>query len=162
MATLLISIDRRKSFEEAEENVNLALEFQTEYPEIVVGIDFSGDARVNRFEDFFPILSKAQNQGLKISLHFAEENEESEMEFVLSHFKPNRFGHCTFVYPNFWQKFSDLNIPAELCLTSNVKCGSVKSYQDHHVKHFSVSKLKIVLCYEKPKMAVILSCSSLR
>ena len=45
-AGLLISVDRRKSLEEAEENVLLAIEFHKSHPEIVLGVDLSGDGNV--------------------------------------------------------------------------------------------------------------------
>lgn len=157
-AKILISVDRRKSVDEANENVSLALEFHQEYPDIVVGVDLSGDARVNKLQDFYPVLIKAKEKGLKIAMHFAEENNPSEIDFVLSEatFKPDRLGHCTHVYP-FWSKFVELQIPTEICLTSNVKCGSVQSYQDHHLKKFHESNLPFCICTDDKG---VFKCSS--
>ena len=118
------SIDRRKSIEEANENVNLAIELRNKYPDVIVGVDLSGDARVNSLKDYYPSLQKAQENGLKVALHFAEENNPSEIEFVLNScstgtFKPDRVGHCTHVIPYFLSQFADLKIPSEICLSSN-------------------------------------------
>ena len=150
-ATVLVSIDRRKSVEEAEENVELALALKKEFPALVVGVDLSGDARVNQLQDYIEALQKAQTNGLKVSLHFAEVANGAEIEFVLnSPFKPDRVGHCTFITKSqsslIWQKFCQWNVPSEICLTSNVKCQSVESYQSHHLKEFHDSKLPICIC----------------
>ena len=123
-ATLLVSIDRRKSIEEANENVNLAIELRNKYPDVIVGVDLSGDARVNSLKEYYPSLLKAKENGLKVALHFAEENNPSEIEFVLNScstgtFKPDRVGHCTHVNPDFLSQFADLKIPSEICLSSN-------------------------------------------
>ena len=158
-ATLLVSIDRRKSTEEAEENVKLAIELRNIYPDVIVGVDLSGDARVNDLKDYYPYLQMAKENDLKVSLHFAEENNHSEIEFVLNFatFKPDRVGHCTFVSPDFVKLFADQNIPSEICLTSNVKCGSVKSYENHHLKEFHEKKLPFCICTDDKG---VFSCSS--
>ena len=91
---------------------------------MIVGVDLSGDARVNSLKEYYPSLQKAKENGLKVALHFAEENNPSEIEFVLNScttgtFKPDRVGHCTHVIPDFLSKFVDLKIPSEICLSSN-------------------------------------------
>ena len=158
-ASLLVSIDRRKSLAEAKENLNVAKDFHEKYPEIVVGIDLSGDARVNDLQDYYQFLEEAQKNGLKVSLHFGEENNETEIKFVLDHpkFKPERLGHCTYAFPNFAEKFEAFGIPSELCLTSNVKCGSVTSYGDHHVKEMFQKGLPFCICTDDKG---VFSCSS--
>ena len=108
--------------------MKLAIEFHEKDPKIVLGIDLSGDARVNDLKDYVPILQKGVHHGLKISLHFAEIKNDDEVSFILNHdaFRPDRMGHCTFIHPNSggskenWNKFLELKIPAEICLTSNV------------------------------------------
>lgn len=67
---LLISIDRRKSLQEAAENVNLAIQFHEKYPDIVVGLDLSGNPHVGNFKDFANIMDKARMLNLKVSTTF--------------------------------------------------------------------------------------------
>ena len=102
----------------------MAIELRNKYPDVIVGVDLSGDARVNSLKEYYPSLQKAKENGLKVALHFAEENNPSEIEFVLNScstgtFKPDRVGHCTHVIPDFLSKFVDLKIPSEICLSSN-------------------------------------------
>ena len=118
------------------------------HPDVIVGVDLSGDARVNTLKDYYPSLIKAKEKGLKVALHFAEENNEAEIDFVLDCevFKPDRVGHCTFVTSKFLTKFVELKIPSEICLSSNVKCGSVKCYESHHLKSFYEKNLPLCIC----------------
>lgn len=44
-----MSIDRRQSIKEAEETVDLAIEFQEQFNGLVVGIDLSGDPSVSYY-----------------------------------------------------------------------------------------------------------------
>ena len=69
----LVSVDRRRSLEDAVENINLAVEFANLYPDIVVGVDFSGDPiKKGDAKEFVPLLKKAKARGLFISVHMAE------------------------------------------------------------------------------------------
>ncbi len=156
---LLISIDRRKSIEDADENVELAVEYNKSDPDVVVGVDLSGDARINELDHYYPALLKAKSHGLKVSLHFAEENREAEAEFVLKNAQliPDRLGHCTYVPPTLWSVFRELAVPAEICLTSNVKCGSVSGYDQHHLKIFHENELPFCICTDDKG---VFSCSS--
>ena len=164
-AKLLVSIDRRKSVEEANENLNLALEVHKGNPNAIVGIDLSGDARVNDLKDYVQVLRRAQNHGMKIALHLAEVDNNEEIEYILNHpnFKPDRVGHCTFIHPktggceSTWTKFCQWNVPTEICLTSNIKCKSVESYSEHHLSSFYNESLPLCICTDDKGA---FSCSS--
>ena len=44
----LLSIDRRQSVSEAEDTVELAIEYKDKYDGLVVGVDLSGDPKVRK------------------------------------------------------------------------------------------------------------------
>ena len=67
---LILSIDRRETSEQAHETVDLAIGLHKQQQ--VVGIDLSGDPVLNSWQDWLPALRKAQQAGLKITLHAAE------------------------------------------------------------------------------------------
>ena len=154
VAKLLISIDRRKSIKEAEENVDLAIKLKKKYPDIVVGIDFSGDARVGNAADFIPSLLRSQAYGLKVTIHVAEVPNQGEVEaFLGGKIRPDRIGHGTCIHPNseggsskLWKMLKDGRIPVEVCLTSNVLCKSVKKYEDHHIQQLMEDELDFLPC----------------
>ncbi|KAG8232061.1 hypothetical protein J437_LFUL012012 [Ladona fulva] len=134
---LIISIDRKRGKEQAEENLELAVEAKKDHPGIVTGIDFSGLPGAGDIDDFLPILEKARSCGFPLSVHCAEIPDERETEKILR-IKPERLGHGTCIHPDaggsdkLWNLLLDYSIPIELCMTSNVKTGTVVKYENHH------------------------------
>jgi hypothetical protein len=55
----LLSIDRRQSVSEAEDTVELAIEYKEKYNGLVVGVDLSGDPKVR---NIFSYLNKLLNK----------------------------------------------------------------------------------------------------
>ena len=101
-------------------------------------------------------MKRASENGLKVTAHFAEVPNEPEVEFLLKNqgdFIPDRFGHVTCIHPDFnggseklWELFKSLKVPSELCLTSNVLCKSVESYDKVRFWCFGCH-LKITIFY---------------
>ncbi|TMW52276.1 hypothetical protein DOY81_002609 [Sarcophaga bullata] len=142
---LLLSIDRSQSIESAEEIVMLAGEFKIDYPDIIIGIDFSGNPNKGKFKDFQNVLQEVKNSHLKLAVHCAEIANHQEAQEMLD-FGFERCGHGTFLTNEQLQQCLEKNITIECCLTSNVKCGTVKSYDDHHFKQIFQNGVKAVLC----------------
>lgn len=154
-ARYLVSFDRRKPVSDAEENLALVEEFKDKYPGLIVGVELSGDARQGDARDFKPVMKKATEMGLKVSMHFAEVPNDDEIRDFLfdANWRPDRVGHSTCLHPScaggsqeFWAQFKSLNVPSEMCLTSNVNCKSVESYDGHHVKHFYKENVPFSIC----------------
>ncbi|XP_076276240.1 adenosine deaminase-like protein [Lasioglossum baleicum] len=135
---LLVSINRKQGYRAAEENIELAIDYFKKYPQYVVGLDLSGDPMAG--DAFLELLKKARNAGLKIAAHCAEVSNEVETKDILE-FKPDRLGHCTCIHPNLhgsdklFNMLTESKIPVELCLTSNVQCKTVPSYESHQFKY---------------------------
>ena len=77
---LLLSIDRRRSLDVAQETLALYLQIRDQSPfgYLLGGIDFSGDARSNDAVTFIPVMKKAQDHGIKLAVHLAEIPNEKE------------------------------------------------------------------------------------
>lgn len=148
----IVAIDRRNTVEYAEDTVNLAIEFADSTGGLVVGVDLSGDGTVNDARNFLPVLKKAKDAGLKLSLHLAEVSGLEDETSALLDLKPDRIGHGTFIHPEsggsdeLLTKVQQHQIPIELCLTSNIKGQIVSSYADHHMKHWYDIGHPICLC----------------
>ena len=95
----LVSVDRGRSLEDAVENIDLAVEFARLYPDIVVGVDFSGDPTKGDAKEFVPLLKKAKARGLFISVHMAETNNLEDRKTLLAA-EPDRT--CFFRPSKFW------------------------------------------------------------
>lgn len=153
LVKLLPSIDRSKGVLEGEENVTLAIELAALYPGLIVGIDLSGNPFGTKFGDFVPSLRRARDHGFRLALHCGEFDDEQEVKEMFD-LGVDRIGHGTFITGtleidskitkdsslltrpllaggnlNFAARY---RIPFECCLTSNVKCKTVPSYEDHH------------------------------
>eukprot|EP01126_Amoeba_proteus_P053840 TRINITY_DN6582_c0_g1_i18.p1 TRINITY_DN6582_c0_g1~~TRINITY_DN6582_c0_g1_i18.p1 ORF type:complete len:199 (+),score=38.83 TRINITY_DN6582_c0_g1_i18:304-900(+) len=89
-AKLLLSVDRSRSLEDAQETIQLAGKFYVDgkdNPEdrVVVGLDFSGNPTIGSFEKFLDIFSRAREEyQIPISLHFAEVQNDDESEVFFS------------------------------------------------------------------------------
>lgn len=143
---LLLSIDRSKRVAEAEETVNIALQLQDTYKDVISGIDLSGNPKLGNFAPFIPVLEKARKNGLKLALHCAEIRNPEEIDQMIK-FGMERCGHGTFLDELQLNEIYKKNIAIECCLTSNVKCSTVESYNDHHFKDiFKSQKAPVILC----------------
>ncbi|CEG83037.1 hypothetical protein RMATCC62417_17014 [Rhizopus microsporus] len=140
---LIISIDRRNTLEEANEAVNLALAFRSKG---VVGVDLCGDVKKGSFDALKPAFDRAKEHGFPVTLHFNEVVENlSEAPSMLA-FKPHRLGHAT-ILDDFCRKtVYESHVPVEICMTSNLLCKTVKTFQDHHIKELMDDRHPFILC----------------
>lgn len=96
LVKLIVSINRRESLESSMENVDLAIKYAKLHPNIICGVDLSGDPTQKTFTDFMPLLTKAKDNGLKLALHCGEIDNESEIADMLN-FGMDRLGHGTYI-----------------------------------------------------------------
>ncbi|EFA07116.1 adenosine deaminase-like protein [Tribolium castaneum] len=141
---LLLSIDRSNNLK-VEENMEVIIKMKEKYPHVIKGVDFSGNPYVGGFNP--KLFQKARDSGLFVTLHCAEIKNDKEVEEILK-FRPDRIGHGTFLLSNdhIWKLYLDTNIPLECCLTSNVACGTTKSYKEHHLQEWIKNSLPFTLC----------------
>lgn len=142
---LLLSIDRAQSVPSAEEIVDLAVGFSKEYPDILKGVDLSGNPNKGKFADFLNVLSKAKQSNLYLALHCAEVHNSEESQQMID-FGFQRCGHGTFLSDSQLRQCQEKSITIECCLTSNVKCATVASYDSHHFKHIFERGINAVIC----------------
>uniref|UniRef100_A0A336KYI6 CSON000934 protein n=1 Tax=Culicoides sonorensis TaxID=179676 RepID=A0A336KYI6_CULSO len=146
---LEIRINRADGPEAAKENLDVTLKLMQKYPDIIKGMDLSGDPLKYTFRDFISVFTEARNSGLGIALHAAEVQEKYEDVTDILEFGPDRIGHGTFIEESGiknWQTLVSKKIPIECCLTSNVKCGTVKNYDDHHFKKLFEMGHPVTIC----------------
>ncbi|RPB15876.1 adenosine/AMP deaminase family protein [Morchella conica CCBAS932] len=144
---LLLSVDRRDSFQKALECIDLAIRYKYRG---VVGVDLCGDPMKGDVTIFREVFSKAQENGLGVTLHFAEAAKTSNDEelLVLLSFKPDRIGHVIHVSDAIRAKISRRKLALELCISCNVHAKMITgSFQDHHFRDWWVEKqCPLILC----------------
>ena len=144
---LLLSINRRVSPAAAQRVIDLALRFRDETfatattsntalpaaaGAAVVGIDFCGDCYANTFAEFVPALRRAKDNGLPVTLHMGEKQDDAEVQQMVA-FGPDRVGHCVFVSDSAREALRTRQVPVEVCITSNMLTGGLTEAKDHHV-----------------------------
>lgn len=96
LVKLIVSVNRREPLQASMENIDLAIKYAKLYPNIVRGVDLSGDPAHKTFVDFVPLLQKAKEHGLKLALHCGEIDNQSEIADMLQ-FGMDRLGHGTYI-----------------------------------------------------------------
>lgn len=83
---------------EGEKNYQLFSKLRNKYPDIVVGMDLSGNAERGKFSDYLGLFERAREEGFRFAIHCAESMDEQEildkLEFMT---EDDRIGHGTFI-----------------------------------------------------------------
>ena len=148
---LILAIDNVKGFDEGEETVNLAIdickEMKDECP--IVGIDFAPRPSTlkgtGHLDVYGVLLKKARYNGLKITIHFAEYQNDLENIMTLN-FKPDRLGHSVYLSSKDWESIQKMRIPIEACPTSNLFTRSVNAYENHPFGKWFKSGHPVTIC----------------
>lgn len=148
LVKLIPSIDRSKGVQVAEENVELTKKIREKYPDLIVGIDLSGNPENTAFGDFRKALQAARDCGLKLALHCAETAGSVSENLEMLEFGMNRMGHGTFMDESLetWKMLLEKRIPVECCVRSNLKCGSVSSAENHHIRKLLEAQHPVAIC----------------
>lgn len=140
IAKLIISINRSQSLKDAWENLEIAMNCET-----CVGLDFSGDPRIGKFNDFVEIFKKGRENGLKITLHTAEILDDEDTISILN-FIPDRLGHCNFLSEECKEIVLRNKIPIEMCISSNMNTLNLSSVFDHHFEEYYSQNHPVAIC----------------
>lgn len=111
---LILSIDRRHDGETSRESLKIIIRMKETYPDIIKGVDLCGDPEIGTFDT--ELFTYARNNGMKITVHCGEVQNEKEILKILS-FRPDRIGHATFLHPNYggsqtiWDLYNLVKIP---------------------------------------------------
>ncbi|CAD6192154.1 unnamed protein product [Caenorhabditis auriculariae] len=132
LTTLILSIDRKQSVEEAAETVDLAISIDSE---LIVGVELSGDPKIDG-RKMIPELQRARDAGLGVAVHLAEMSQYLEEVPEFLDFRPDRI---------------------EICLTSNEMCKTTKSADESHLMYWIESGVPVALCTDDKS---VMGCDS--
>ncbi|XP_056636404.1 adenosine deaminase-like protein isoform X2 [Diorhabda sublineata] len=144
LVKLILSINRRHDKLDSKDTLNVIIKMKNKYPDIIKGVDLSGDPRAGIFDE--ELFEKVRKLDLKTAIHCAEVKNDEEVGKILD-FQPDRIGHAIFLHPAYggskinWEKYCEKKIPVECCLTSNVITTSMGGYQNHHLREWIDSNL---------------------
>ena len=95
MCRLIISVDRSLSYEEAKENIELAIEYSQQSPPLVVGVDLGGNPMKNSFQLFQPLFERVREHNEKRNITYNNATDTAAGTAPTTH--PSKLGitiHC--------------------------------------------------------------------
>ena len=102
----------------------------------MVGFGLGGDEIHYPPQLFAKAYQIAASGGLKTTIHAGEFGDAKSMQTAIKTCKVNRIGHgvAAIQCPNTIAMLKDLNIPLEICPSSNIKLGLFPSIDKHPIK----------------------------
>jgi adenosine deaminase len=139
----LVSLDRRHTGQESLESILLVESLPVNERVYIVGFDICGDPTVGTFDGWDPVFR--QLQGWKWTCHIAETENAIETKWLLDK-KPHRLGHATFLDSMDRKRVEKERMGIELCISSNLLCGTVPHIDQHHFLHYWEVDVPICIC----------------
>jgi adenosine deaminase len=149
--SLIASINRRESVDDAEAVVQLACDHLGKG---VVGLGLSGDERVYPADPFLPLFKAAKQAGLGITIHAGEWTDSKSVGYALEAIEADRIGHGIRVLddPNLIAMARERRVVFEVCPTSNIHTGVVASMREHPLPHMIASGLLVTINSDDPSV----------
>lgn len=152
--TVLWIIDAVRHFgvEEGARVFRKAAELRERYPSIV-GIGIGGDEARGPADQFRDLYREAKASGLRLTAH-AGESVGAESIWSAINIGAERIGHALAAQHDteLIEVLALKQIPLEINITSNVKTGCCKAFDEHPVKDYFESGLMITLNSDDPPM----------
>jgi aminodeoxyfutalosine deaminase len=148
----LIDAVRHFGADEAVKVFRKAAELQKLYPSIV-GIGIGGDEARGSADLFRDSYAEAKAAGLRLTAH-AGETTGPESIWAALNIGAERVGHALSAQndPELLDVLSAKQIPLELNVTSNIRTGCCKSFEEHPVKLYFESGLMVTINSDDPPM----------
>ncbi len=127
---LIIALVRHDPLIQAREVAKVAIERASKG---IVGLDLAGDEVKFPLMPFIPIFKEAKEAGLGITIHAGEWASSVGVRQAIEELQADRIGHGVRAIEN-WevlQLIRERQVALEVCLTSNLQTGVVRSL-DHH------------------------------
>jgi len=120
----------------------------------VVGIGIGGDERRAGPEQFREVYDHAAKHGLRLTVHAGETVGPESIWGALRELKPDRIGHGLRAIddPLLVRHLAEMQVPVEICVTSNVVTGCCGGVAEHPVRKLFDAGVCVVLNTDDPDM----------
>lgn len=145
----VLSFNRHEPVDRAREVLELALARRKQG---VVGLDLAGDERTFPAHPFAPIMIRAREEGLGISVHAGEWGDHAQIAYAIDELGATRIGHGVHVLQDLKlvEHARKAGVCFEVSLTSNERTGAVSSIQEHPLPAMLQAGLKVALTTDDP------------
>jgi adenosine deaminase len=120
----------------------------------VIGVGLGGSEQLYPARPFSNVFRLARKFGLFISIHAGEAGGAESVWDAIFACHPDRIGHGTSAIEDqgLLDYLRENQIPLEMCPTSNLRTGVVKSIRDHPIKAYYDLGIAITVNTDDPKM----------
>jgi adenosine deaminase len=151
---LIVSVNRHEPVNLAEEVIQLAIERKDKG---VVGLDLAGNEAEFPGEEFSSLFEEARQDGLRASIHAGEWGGPERIHLAIDKLCADRIGHGVRVMEDSEtvQKAKEMQIPFEVCPTSNYQSGVVNDLHLHPLPAMIASGLNVTVNTDDPGISQI-------
>lgn len=153
-AGIILMLDRTFTRQQNEVIIEKALRYKKRG---VIGIDLAGPQHPDfAVQDCIDLYQEARNAGLGTTFHTGEEGSTDEIWEVVRDIRPDRIGHGFLAAGDdaLLAEIAKQNIVLELCPTSNIKLGFIKSAEEYGrvISRFREFGIKFTINTDGPEM----------
>jgi cAMP deaminase len=151
---LIVDVSRTFGFENAAENLSIAVELISESRSgRIIAVGLGGMEKEGDIDLYQPVFSEAATQGIRCVAHAGEVASARNINDAIVKLGAERIGHG--VSAAFDDEIRDLlvqqQVPIEVCISSNIQTGKYFSeYENHPVRQFFTEGLNISINSDDP------------
>lgn len=154
IVTPILTISRDFGLDMAEKTVNLVLQMQDSF---FCGLDIAGNELINSARPFKSLFKKAKDAGMGLTVHAGEVGGPSNVREAVVDYHADRIGHGIWSIEDeeLMDMLRDRNVMLEVCITSNLHTGVVKSLDKHPLKEIKSSGVAFCLNTDDPGVSAL-------
>jgi adenosine deaminase len=154
IVTPILTISRDFGLDMAEKTVNLVLQMQDRF---FCGLDIAGNELNNSAKPFKGLFERANDAGMGLTVHAGEAGDPSNVTEAVVDFHADRIGHGIRSIED--EELMDIlrkrDVMLEVCITSNLHTGVVKSLNKHPLKKIRNSQVPFCLNTDDPAVSAL-------
>lgn len=151
---LIVSVNRHEDVSMAETVTRLTID---RIGKGILGLDMAGNEAHHSGRGFQGLLKEARQAGLFITIHAGEWGNAENVSFAIQHLNADRIGHGVRVLedPEITRLAQRIQIPFEVCITSNYQSGVVPSLHNHPLQQMVAQGLNLTINTDNPSISQI-------
>ncbi|MEG2234263.1 MAG: adenosine deaminase [Oscillospiraceae bacterium] len=134
------------------ETAHLAVKLQDE---LIRGFDLAGAEGVCPLSDFAELFDIVREGGVPFTCHAGDSQGADTVRTAICEFGSERIGHGHHIIEDeeLCKTAAENGVTLEICLTSNIQCGTQASYEEHPIKRLFDMGVRTTLNTDNPMIA---------
>jgi adenosine deaminase len=121
------------------------------------GLDIAGNETINSAKPFSSLFKKAKDAGMGLTVHAGEAGDPVNVKEAVVDFHADRIGHGirSVEDASLMDLLCERDVMLEVCITSNLHTGVVKSLNEHPLRKIKDSKVPFCLNTDDPAVSAL-------